>query len=102
MNTQGPTEKAAREALRASAEQIWSLLEHYDLGEDQERLQAIGDHLVKMKVKNAFMKNERIARKTAEYFKLRRLTEEEYAEIKQLHEEEKQKNLSQQEEASQL
>lgn len=66
----------AKAILRAEAQKLWTMLEVYEL--PPEKMQAIGDYAIGMRAKNWHIKDQRIIRKTVEYFKLRKLTAEEY------------------------
>lgn len=58
----------AKEVLKGHAQDILNKLEAYEIPE--EKMEAICDHAIGMKAKNPYMKNERVVRKTVEYFKL--------------------------------
>lgn len=65
----------ARDILRVHAQDPINLLEAYEIPE--EKMQAICDHAIGMKAKNSAMKNDRIVRKTVEYFRLTKAVEQE-------------------------
>lgn len=75
---QSPTPKtpleSARSMLRAEFEDIAKLLQVYQYSDD-ERFTKVHEHAFAMKSKQPQMSNERVVRKTVEYFKLKKQEE---------------------------